>query len=166
MSKTIILAIGLLLCGCASSKSGGEGALPIETRLEAPPTADRGPESSESIATPAEPVAMTSERAFSPPRRISVPSDPSAQYFVVAVGGSSTRPTITTMRKNRYGEVSYSMREYDCTTFTWKYLRDGDSWEQMLASRPTGKMSMVIRESIAYYVGLFACNCTDHPGAR
>lgn len=115
---------------------------------------------------PAPGATTPSERLEKMQTPVRVPSDPSARYFILERGGTSERPTITTKRINRHGETSYSIREYDCRAFTVRYLRDGDSWQEMLGSRPDPRMAPIVRESIAYYLGLAACDCLDHPNAR
>ena len=88
---------------------------------------------------------------------LNVPSDSSAQYFVLEKGGNSyVARTITTRRVGTSG-TSYSKRLYNCEEKTVKYLGTGDSVPAMNASFADKKMSPISEKSIAYYVGLEAC---------
>lgn len=89
-------------------------------------------------------------------RQISVPSDSSAQYYVLDRGGSGSLRTITTKRVGPSG-TSYSKRLYNCSQSTVKYLGTGDTLTEMNSSSPAGNMGNIVSGSIAYYVGLEAC---------
>jgi hypothetical protein len=88
---------------------------------------------------------------------LNVPSDPQAQYFVLETGGSGAERTIVTKRVGSSG-TSYSNRIYNCQEKTVKYLGTGDTLEEMERSQPGPFMAPIVPGSIAYYVGLKACN--------
>ncbi|HHR1180428.1 hypothetical protein [Klebsiella pneumoniae] len=87
---------------------------------------------------------------------ISIPTDSKAKYTIIDKSLNGSMATITTMREGSSG-TSYSQRLYDCTSWTVKYLGDGDTLEQMKASKPDEGMSPIVDNSIAYYIGQRAC---------
>lgn len=87
---------------------------------------------------------------------VSIPTDSKAKYTIIDKTTNGTMATITTMREGPSG-VSYSQRLYDCAAWTVKYLGDGDTLEQMKASKPDESMSSIVDNSIAYYIGQRAC---------
>ncbi|EIW8640290.1 hypothetical protein AAHV13_19555 [Klebsiella pneumoniae] len=87
---------------------------------------------------------------------ISIPTDSKAKYTIIDKSLNGSMATITTMREGPSG-TSYSQRLYDCTSWTVKYLGDGDTLEQMKASKPDDGMSSIVDNSIAYYIGQRAC---------
>ncbi|HGI9273969.1 hypothetical protein [Klebsiella pneumoniae] len=87
---------------------------------------------------------------------ISIPTDSKAKYTIIDKSLNGSMATITTMREGPSG-TSYSQRLYDCTSWTVKYLGDGDTLEQMKASKPDEGMSPIVDNSIAYYIGQRAC---------
>jgi hypothetical protein len=89
-------------------------------------------------------------------RPIAVPTDPSAQYTVLKVGGKHQNRSIVTKRTGPSG-TSYSKRLYDCSAGNVKYLGSGDTLEEMRRSRPEPQMAPVVPRSIADYVGRAAC---------
>ena len=86
----------------------------------------------------------------------SIPTDLKAKYTIIDKNLNGSMATITTMREGPSG-TSYSQRLYDCTSWTVKYLGDGDTLEQMKASKPDEGMSPIVDNSIAYYIGQQAC---------
>lgn len=86
----------------------------------------------------------------------SIPTDSKAKYTIIDKNLNGSMATITTMREGPSG-TSYSQRLYDCTSWTVKYLGDGDTLEQMKASKPDEGMSPIVDNSIAYYIGQQAC---------
>ena len=87
---------------------------------------------------------------------ISIPTDSKAKYSILEKEMNGSMATITTMREGASG-ISYSKRLYDCTAWTVRYLGDGDTIEQMKASKPDERMSPIVDNSIAYYLGQKAC---------
>jgi hypothetical protein len=87
---------------------------------------------------------------------LSVPSDPHAQIYVLEKGEQGNERTIVTKRVGSSG-TSFSKRLYNCKDNTVKYLGSGDSVEAMARSRADAAMGSVQEGSIAYYVGLQAC---------
>ncbi|ELO0974496.1 hypothetical protein ACU4M6_004257 [Raoultella ornithinolytica] len=87
---------------------------------------------------------------------VSIPTDSKAIYTIIDKDMNGSMSTITTMREGPSG-TSYSKRLYDCTAWTVKYLGDGDTLEQMKASRADESMSPIVDNSIAYYIGQRAC---------
>lgn len=87
---------------------------------------------------------------------ISIPTDSKAKYTIIDKSMNGSMAAITTMREGPSG-TSYSQRLYDCAAWTVKYLGDGDTLEQMKASKPEEGMSSIVDNSIAYYIGQRAC---------
>lgn len=88
--------------------------------------------------------------------KIDIPSDPSAQYFVMEKGGNKINPTLTIGRLGSSG-TSYAKRIFDCNNETVKYLGTGDSLDAMEKSKPDPKMAPIVTGSIAYYQWQYAC---------
>lgn len=97
------------------------------------------------------------EKAEPQDERIFVPTDSGAQYFLIERAGTQNRPILTTKRVGPSG-TSYARREFDCNANTFRYLGDGDTLEEMKASRPDKTMSPLVRESISEYIGRLACS--------
>ena len=87
---------------------------------------------------------------------LAVPSDANAQYFVLEKAGTPERPIIVTKRIGSSG-TSYSRREVDCATRTWRYLGTGDTKEQMNAGPADPNMTELVPGSIADVVSTEAC---------
>jgi hypothetical protein len=88
---------------------------------------------------------------------LGIPSEPKAAYFVLEKSITGNEATIVTKRVGSSG-TSYSRRLYNCVDKTVKYIGSGDSIDAMNASAPDPKMSPIFERSIAYYVGIEACN--------
>lgn len=101
-------------------------------------------------------ASLISVPVYAIEKPLSVPSDPNAQFFVLEKGGKGSKHTIVTKRVGPSG-ASYSKRVYNCANHTVKYLGNGDSIEEMEASKPDAKMGPIVKGSIAYYVGIEAC---------
>ena len=91
-------------------------------------------------------------------KRIAVPSDPRAKYFLIDKTPVSKTGIviITTSRQGPSGK-SFARRRVNCYNNTFKYIGDGDTWEEMLASKPSPRMGKLVRGSISYYISNFAC---------
>ena len=87
---------------------------------------------------------------------LSVPSDPNARYFVLEKAGTPERPTIVTRRTGSSG-TTFSRREVDCASRTWRSLGTGDTKEQMNAGPADPKMTELVQGSIADVVLTEAC---------
>ena len=87
---------------------------------------------------------------------IPIPSDPSATYYVIKKGGTKSRPTLTTKRLGISGE-SYATRVFNCNARTTKYLADSETLEGLKNSSPEMNMSMIVKDSIAWYQYVFVC---------
>jgi hypothetical protein len=85
-----------------------------------------------------------------------VPSDAKANFYVLEKGGVGNERTIVTKREGPSG-VTYSKRLYNCVDHTVKYLGTGESMEAMAVSPADPAMAPIVEGSIAYYVGLQAC---------
>ena len=85
-----------------------------------------------------------------------VPTDAKAKYTILDVGGHYPNRTITTKRVGPSG-VGYSKRLYNCSENTVKYLGAGDTLADMAHAKADPKMTPIVPESIADYVGRQAC---------
>jgi hypothetical protein len=91
-------------------------------------------------------------------RRIDVPTDPKAQYFLQQLSKRADgRITVTTVRRGPVG-TSYSTRIVDCAGARFAYAADGDSLEEFRSSRhePT-EYGPLTTGSISFYVAKAAC---------
>lgn len=107
-------------------------------------------------STPSTSEPYTRRESAAVEKALSVPSDSNAQFFVLEKGGSGNQRTIVTKRVGSSG-TSYSKRLYNCTDNTVKYIGSGDSLSAMAASRADPNMGPIVQGSIAYYVGIEAC---------
>jgi hypothetical protein len=128
------LSLCLALAACSNEKPSDLTPLPSTSLLSEVPTATNAP----SLLA------------------LSVPSDPNAQIYVLEKGEQGNERTIVTKRVGSSG-TSYSKRLYNCQDNTVKYLGSGNSVEAMARSPADAAMGPVQEGSIAYYVGLQAC---------
>ncbi|MEE4675711.1 hypothetical protein V2K57_13255 [Pseudomonas alliivorans] len=85
-----------------------------------------------------------------------VPSDTKAQYFVLERDTKGNERKITTKRAGPSG-TGYSQRLVNCSAGTFKYLGDGETLQEMKASKPDVKMAPLTEGSISSYVAEAAC---------
>ncbi len=110
------------------------------------------------LATTLSLVAISSVKAAAA-EMISVPSDPSAQYAIVVddVGLGRSALMVISKRDGPSG-TSYAIREVNCTNSTFRYMGEGDSLEEAIASvNDRSKMSALVEGSISYFVVRAAC---------
>ena len=106
--------------------------------------------------------ALQGQQGLRFPLSLSVPTDPRASYQILAVAGTKTRPIITTRRSGPSG-VSFAKREVDCRRWTFRYLAEGDTMEELRASeesrasRQTDRHGPLTEGSISSYVANAAC---------
>jgi len=87
---------------------------------------------------------------------IRIPTDPTATYAVLARGGSSTLPTLTTRRDGSSG-TSYSKRLFDCSSRTFAYLGEGDTLQEAERSGSADEVSALVEGSISDFWWHYAC---------
>ena len=108
------------------------------------------------VAKPEPPKTRRGEPAPSADQPLIVPTDPKARYFILEKGGTQRRPTLVTKRIGPSG-TSFSKKEFDCSTGTFRYLGDGDTLEEMRRSAPEPSMAPLVEGSISYYHWRHAC---------
>lgn len=86
-----------------------------------------------------------------------IPSDTKARWGLIDL--TKKGPDANFIFTHRIGPsgASYSMRHYNCDTEQVRYLATGETIAQMRASKADEKMSDIVPESIAYYLGRLAC---------
>lgn len=89
-------------------------------------------------------------------RPLIVSSDPRADYCEIDRGGTADHPTLTSRRVGPSG-TSYSIREFDCTNRTWKYLGTGDTLDEAQSGKGAGWASNLVDGSIE--ASLFRQTC-------
>ena len=147
MNRLVLLmaALSITLSGCEKSD---ESMLMSKHSTYAPdgkttqPTATVSPE----------PVKHKKQEG----KRLTVPSDPNAEFYVMDKTKTGGESVITTKRVGSSG-VGYSRRLYDCQNNTVKYLGSGDTLQAMEQSSPDPNMTPIVSGSIADYVGQVAC---------
>ncbi|HDI5943942.1 TPA: hypothetical protein POA93_002292 [Escherichia coli] len=85
-----------------------------------------------------------------------IPSDTKATYTILDKDINGSMATIVTKRVGPSG-TTFTKRLYDCSSWTVKYLGDGETFEQMKSSKFDSKMANIVEGSIADYVGRKAC---------
>lgn len=88
---------------------------------------------------------------------INVPSDKNAKYYLLDKNKNGSLTDITIERHGSSG-VTFSKRSYSCHTNEVMYVGTGDTLDDMKNSKPDKGMSKIVPDSIAYYIGLAACN--------
>lgn len=91
------------------------------------------------------------------PRRIFVPSDSKAAYYILentSTGGS--RRIVVTQRDGPSGR-SYARREIDCRTQSYRYLGEGDTLQDAQRDGPRSQMGPTVAGSISDVVLRTAC---------
>lgn len=89
--------------------------------------------------------------------QIKIPTDTKATYTILEKEVNGSMATIVTKREGPSG-TTFSKRLYDCSSWTVKYLGDGDSLEMMNQSTADPAMTPIGDGTIAYYLGRRACN--------
>jgi hypothetical protein len=89
--------------------------------------------------------------------RVDVPSDPKATYYVLERTGDNDHPVETTKRVGPSGD-GYARREFDCQNRTWRYLAEGDTMEELAASKKSDQMGPLVDGSIADVMWHHACH--------
>jgi hypothetical protein len=89
-------------------------------------------------------------------KRISIPSDFKAKYFVVDKGWLGGERTIVTKRIAREG-TSFTKRVYNCEKGTVKSLGESESLETLADAVADAVMGPIVPESTSYYISLEAC---------
>jgi hypothetical protein len=95
--------------------------------------------------------------------RISVSSDPSAEYLLVELSGPKNARVIVSKRIGSSG-TSYAKRLVDCSSMTFKYLGEGSTLEALRSSRPDDRMGDLVDGSISYFVAVAARRAFDGQG--
>lgn len=90
-----------------------------------------------------------------------VPSDSNSKYFILDKGNvkdpNNNNISIIITKRVGLNGLTYSARAYNCKENTVRYLATGDSMEAMKKSKINEEMSPIVKESIAYYIGIEAC---------
>jgi len=94
--------------------------------------------------------SVTSHREASQASEFTVPTDPRARYTFLVIEGTASRPIVTTKRVGPSG-TSFSKKEFDCSSRTFRYLGDGNTLEQMQRSAPSPQMGPLVQGSISDY---------------
>jgi hypothetical protein len=103
-----------------------------------------------------EQAAKRAASGTSIPDGIRIPTDPTASYAVLARGGSSKLPTLTTRRDGSSG-ASYAKRRFDCSSHTFAYLGEGDTLQEVERSGTADDMSGLVEGSISDFWWHYAC---------
>lgn len=101
-------------------------------------------------------LVVMAPAAFAVEKSMAIPTDAKAKYTILETGGKWPNRTIVTKRVGSSG-TSYSKRLYNCSNNTVKYLGTGDTLAEMARSKADPKMSPIVGQSIADYVGRQAC---------
>lgn len=104
-------------------------------------------------------LSLSLVTTFASAERISVPSDNKALYDVVLVKQIKGNLLVITRRDGPSG-ITFSAREIDCQSATFRYLGTGNTIDEMLTNAPyheTELMGPLTDRSISTYVALYAC---------
>ena len=88
---------------------------------------------------------------------VNVPSDPGVNYAIVVKDyGGGTKSVVT--KRDSKSSTSYSIREVNCNSKTFRYMGEGDTLEEAISNLDdTKSMSTVTNGSISYYILKAAC---------
>lgn len=88
---------------------------------------------------------------------VNVPSDPGVNYAIVVQDYGGGTKSVVTKRDSKSG-TSYSIREVNCNSETFRYMGEGDTLEEAISNLDdTQSMSPVTNGSISYYILKAAC---------
>lgn len=90
--------------------------------------------------------------------QIQVPTDSRASYYALAVEDLGNGIVEITTKRVAPSGVSFSKRSIKCHRSEFKYLGDGDTYEEMIASKPKSNYAALVDGSISHYVSLYACS--------
>jgi hypothetical protein len=95
-----------------------------------------------------------------------IPSDPHGRYKYLKMYASDSNLVVITERIGKGGITSYSTREIDCNSGTFRYLANGDTLEQMYANMGQNEEQMgpLSEGSISSYVAGYACDVMHDRG--
>ena len=103
-------------------------------------------------------VLCTSTTALA--ERVLVPSDPKATYDieVMDVGQGKSALFVVGKRVGPSG-TSFTAREVNCVNATFRYMGEGDTFDEMKANiNDRASMAPLVEGSISYYIVQAACN--------
>lgn len=92
--------------------------------------------------------------------RVFVPSDPNATYDieVMDVGEGKSALLVVGKRVGPSG-TSYTAREVNCFKSTFRYMGEGDTFNEMKANiNDRARMGPLVQGSISYYIVQAACD--------
>lgn len=90
-------------------------------------------------------------------RDYDVPFDKGATFSVMEIGRGAAGFTRIVTRRLSSSSVMYSERLFDCRSWTFKYLREGETREAMKGSASSPTMNPITGGSHEYYAALEAC---------
>jgi hypothetical protein len=89
---------------------------------------------------------------------IDIQTDIEGQYFLVEEGGSFSKPTLVVKRVTPDATTHYIKREFDCDARSVRYLGEGESLEEMAASRLESEASPINAGSIPDQLARLVCH--------
>jgi hypothetical protein len=103
-------------------------------------------------------LVVASAKSIAATPLLSVPSDPSARYTVLAVDRAPVKGEvyITTQREGKSG-TSFARRLVNCSKQTFRYTGDADTLQEMKSQNLPGNMGGLTNGSISWYVSQYAC---------
>jgi len=112
---------------------------------------------------------MPSTPSYSSAKKLHVPSDPNADYFLLEALPLGNNLSVVTRRIGPSGE-SFSKREIDCKTTKFRYLGDGDTIEQMNAPYNVESMRLAkkgdLYTKMSYDILKDICGATNASAAK
>lgn len=90
-------------------------------------------------------------------KRLRIPTDRKAKYYVIHVSGPPEACVLLSQRKGKSG-ISYSKKIFNLPEKTFKYLGDGDNLEELGKSERDADMAELVRHSIAWYQWKYLCD--------
>jgi len=89
---------------------------------------------------------------------ISAPSDPGASYRILRINKRANGNLEVLSRRDGPSSTSFARREISCGTYTYRYLGEGDTREEVAPnSQNPGKMSQLTGTSASSDVANAAC---------
>ncbi len=102
-------------------------------------------------------AVITATSAAAAETQVRVPSDPKAQYWILAVDELSNGNISVTSKRSSSSGTSFAIREIDCEGQRFRYLADADTLEELSDSQPSPNFGPFVDGSISEVLSSRAC---------
>lgn len=93
----------------------------------------------------------------SPRKRLLIPADPSAPYFILERDGGANRYRAVTVKRVGKENSIYARLAFDCQRNTVRVLGEGRTYYEMKKSTPSSAPAKIAERSVHDYIGTDVC---------